>query len=158
MGEVYKSQNLNNDDCTKIIKELRKRMRKKEELTRLQQVEVDEEVILMIRNLGYKQSDIGRDLKVPGSAINNLYQVFQYRKEKQRIEEEINIGMSLQSKPMYEYMGDNINSYSNFDEDNISEDHKKSSMEEMADRFFKLRNNYEHRSRYHKIKFNTSKK
>lgn len=133
-------------------------MKKKEELAQLQSIEVDQEVISMIRNLGYKQAEIEHNLKVPGSAINNLYQVFQYRKVQQRIEDENNAGMSPQSKPLHEYMGDNVNSYSAFDEDEKPEESKRNSIDEMADRFFKLRNNYEHRSRYHKIRFNTSKK
>ena len=112
----------------------------------------------MIKNLGYKQSEIDHDLKTPNTAINNLYQVFHYQKLQQKIEDENNAGITMRSKPMHEYMGDHCNSYATFDEDERSEERKKTSMEEMADRFFKLRNNHEHRSRYHKIRFAKSRK
>ena len=54
---------------------MRLRLKKREEALKMQQLELDGDLLKSIQDLGYKPEEIDKNIKVPDTPINNLYQL-----------------------------------------------------------------------------------
>ena len=122
---------------------------------KMQQIEVDDEIVTKIKALGYKQSEIDNELKIPNTPINNLYQLLIYKRIQQKEEEQAAAENNIKSKPKTIYLGE-VSGYSS--PDLHKQEEKKPTVEEMARKFFKIRKKNDSRFRYHKIRFVEPKK
>ena len=75
MGELHKSQNLGWKDLAKIIKEMRKSLKIREETSKLKRQILDPEIIAKIKTYGYLDSDIEKDIKILNTPVWNLYKL-----------------------------------------------------------------------------------
>lgn len=54
---------------------MRLKLKKREQAIKMQQLELDGELLKSIQDLGYKPEEIDESIKVPDTPINNLYQL-----------------------------------------------------------------------------------
>lgn len=135
---------------------MRKKIRKQEEESKMKMIEVDEEIITKIKTLGYKQNDIDKNLKVPHTPVNNLYQQLVHKKKLEL--EEQQAAASVEETPIMKPKNVFISEFSYSHSPSSKQEETMPNMETIAKKFLKIKKKIDGRSRYHKIKFVEQKK
>lgn len=88
LGQLHKNQNLGSKDLSTIISEMRRKIKLREQIRKLKSFKADPEIVQTIRDHGYKESDIKRDLRSLNTPVSNLYQKLEVEKQRE-IEQEM---------------------------------------------------------------------
>lgn len=153
MGELHKSQNLGWKDLAKIIKEMRKSLKIREETSKLKRQILDPEIITKIKTYGYLDSDIEKDIKILNTPVWNLYKLLLAKKEKE-IQEEIERSEKLAEEKEAQERKKNLGVLDKVIIGNKEDDKRRTTtMDRMADVFFRMRNDPNYKPRFRKIKY-----
>jgi hypothetical protein len=135
---------------------MRTTMKRREDSDKLSQQTLDPEIISRVKDLGYKENDIDKDIKRPHTAVSDLYQILSAKKQK-LIDDEARTRSEIAAKsikkPSKKFTVMDSASMRNKQDDSKP----KSTMEQMSDIFFKIRNSPDYKASNSKIRFKQRK-